>query len=382
LALCSCKEPREGRSSDERNLTFSRCSQMPLKETEERMSLKQKPRWRPTGVYVHWTTVIIAVFVTLGILGYLIYLGYGLEWTGLGQAREPKDVRAAKTLWDWLALFIVPVMLAGGGFLLNRWQKERDEAIQQAQKEREEIAANQRAQDEALRAYLDQMSNLIVDQKMREAPKDSDTHRLAQARTIAILLGLDQDRKKRPLKLLYELSLIVKEDPIIKLKNAGLDTADLSEITLHDACLREADLRCADLRGADLKGTELTRADLRGANLSDANLSDASLAGANLLPYDENNPSKLNASNLSNGTDPRQIDLSDGQLVRTKMDGAYLSGADLSGAYLTGVEGVTNEQLERQAYSLKGATMPDGQKYEDWFKSKGSGEEGENSGHS
>jgi uncharacterized protein YjbI with pentapeptide repeats len=324
------------------------------------MSLEQKPRWRPTGVYVHWATVVVAVLVTLGILSYFVYLGYGLEWTGLGQAKVQQDVRPAKTLWEWLGLFIVPVMLAAGGFLLNRWQKERDEAIQQAQKEREAIGANQRAQDEALRAYLDQMSNLIVDQKMREAPEDSDTHRLAQARTIAILLGLDQDRKKRPLKLIYELRLILRERPIIKLENAGLDTADLSEMTLHDACLREADLRCADLKGADLKGTDLTRADLRGANLTDANLSDASLAGANLLPYDKNNPAKLNASNLSNGTDPSEIDLSNSQLVRTKMDGAYLSGADLSSAYLTGVKGVTNEQLERQAYSLKGTTMPDG----------------------
>jgi hypothetical protein len=33
--------------------------------------------------------------------------------------------------------------------------------------------------------------------------------------------------------------------------------------------------------------------------------------------------------------------------------------------------GVTNEQLQQQAASLKGATMPDGQKYEDWLKSKG-----------
>jgi hypothetical protein len=40
---------------------------------------------------------------------------------------------------------------------------------------------------------------------------------------------------------------------------------------------------------------------------------------------------------------------------------------------------VANEQLERQAYSLKGVTMPDGQKYEDWLKRKGREETGENS---
>jgi hypothetical protein len=50
-----------------------------------------------------------------------------------------------------------------------------------------------------------------------------------------------------------------------------------------------------------------------------------------------------------------------------------ISGADLSNAI-----GVTNEQLEEQAWSLEGATMPGGQKYEDWLKSKGHGEDGEN----
>jgi hypothetical protein len=53
-----------------------------------------------------------------------------------------------------------------------------------------------------------------------------------------------------------------------------------------------------------------------------------------------------------------------------------LSGADLSGA-----EGITNEELDQQAASLKGTTMPDGQMYEDWLKSKGRGD-GEHSGPS
>jgi hypothetical protein len=282
-----------------------------------------------------------------------------------------------ETLWEWLGLLVVPAMLAAGGFLLNRLQKQHEDRIQQqqkdheeqierAQREREEAAAIQRAQDEALRAYLDQMSDLMVDRKMRTKPEDPDLRRLAQARTLAILLGLDRDRKRLPLKLIYELSLIMKEEPILDLKNAGLDTADLSEITLHDACLREADLRLANLRGADLKGSDLGGADLRGANLSDANLSDTVLAGANLLPYDETQPAKLNAPGLSNGADPSDIVPSNDHLRPTNLSGANLSNADLSGTYLTGTE-VSKEQLV-ECKSLKGATMPDGQKYQDWLR--------------
>lgn len=299
-------------------------------------------------------TVLVAVVITLALL---VYLGYSTEWTGFGQTEVAGEVQPANTLWEWLGLLIVPLMLAIGGFLLNRWQVRREDQAQQAEKERAELAAKQRAQDEALRAYLDQMSNLMVDRKMREDPAGSDTHRLAQARTIAILLGLDEDRKRRPLKLIYELSLIPKDNPILDLSNAGLDTADLSEITLRDACLKKADLRRAQLQGADLRGTDLTGADLRGADLTDANLSDTCLADANLLPYDTENPAKLNAPNLSNGADPRRdVDLSNGHMIRTNLTGANLSNADLSGALLTGAL-VTREQLSA-CKSLEHAVLP------------------------
>jgi uncharacterized protein YjbI with pentapeptide repeats len=69
------------------------------------------------------------------------------------------------------------------------------------------------------------------------------------------------------------------------------------------------------------------------------------------------------------------------------LSGADLSGADLGGAYLTDAnlsdaKGVTNEELEQQALSLVDATMPNGQKYEDWLESEERGEDGEDSGSS
>src|SRR5215213_2251069 len=328
------------------------------------MSLEPQPRWQPRRG-VQWLTVIVAVAVTLGIL---IYIGYGLQWTGFGPTRAGDSVQPPKTLWEWLGLLIVPAMLAVGAFWINQLQKQHEDRIQEAQKEREETAAIQRAQDEALGAYLDQMSDLIVDREMRRKTDDPDLRRLAQARTLAILLGLDQDRKRRPLRLIYELCLIMKEEPILNLKNAGLDTADLSEITLHNACLREVDLRLANLSGADLKGSDLREADLRGANLSDANLSDTVLVGANLLPYDKIQPAKLNAPNLLNGADPSNIDSSNDHLTPTNLGGADLQNADLSGAYLTGAE-VSEEQLDT-CKSLQAATMTDGRKYEEWLRDK------------
>jgi uncharacterized protein YjbI with pentapeptide repeats len=316
------------------------------------LEVSRNPRW-----------VMLVLVGVAGLVGVFVH-GYLAkpEWVGV----------ADKTLWDWMQLLIVPLMLAGGGFLLNsRTQQYHEELVYQREKEREETAAIQRAQDETLRAFLAQMNRLIIEGHLREEPENSPERRLAQAWTLQTLLGLDRDRKRRPLRVIYELDLISKDNPIISLENAGLDTADLSEIALHDACLRGADLRLANLMGADLKGSDLREADLRGALLSDANLRDAVLVGANLLPYDKTQPAKLNAPNLLSAADPSNIDSSNDHLTPSNLRGADLSNADLSGAYLTGA-GVSEEQLDT-CKSLQGATMPNGQQYEDWLKSKENG---------
>jgi uncharacterized protein YjbI with pentapeptide repeats len=50
----------------------------------------------------------------------------------------------------------------------------------------------------------------------------------------------------------------------------------------------------------------------------------------------------------------------------------------LSGANLRGADTffVSSKQLAQQAKSLEGATMPNGQKYEDWLKDREGREEG------
>jgi len=75
------------------------------------------------------------------------------------------------------------------------------------------------------------------------------------------------------------------------------------------------------------------------------------------------------------------IDLRRVTMRNVNLSGAQLSEADLQDADLQDAN-VTDEQLA-DAMSLKGATMPNGQKYEDWLKDKeGSAEEGKNSGSS
>jgi hypothetical protein len=224
--------------------------------------------WRPSRDQWLWALRVVLVLALLP--GVLTLVG------------SPFGV----TLWNWLDLLIVPVVLAVGGYLFSRSERQATEA-----------AAERRAQDEALQAYLDQMSNMLVPNQdqpslYKARPGDSLSS-VARARTLSVLPRLDGHRKARVVQFLYESGLAHKSRP----------------------------------------ASSLTNADLRRAYLVDANLEGVHLEGTNLL--------------------------------ETNLEGAE----------------VTQERLD-QAQSLEGATMPNGQKYEDWLKSKGGGEDGENSGPS
>ena len=180
-----------------------------------------------------------------------------------------------------------------------------------AQTQHELAGAHVRAQDEAIQQYLDQMSNLLVVEKMREKPPESDLFMLAEARTLAVLLKLDGDRKRVPLKLIARLELINVGQPIPKSQERWLERCRSARAYLAQ-CLpnggRPEGYRPHGRR-AFPSGTCITRLTFRGADLRRAILTDASLAHSNLVPYDRRNPALLNVLHLRNGSDPSQLDM-------------------------------------------------------------------------
>jgi cell division protein FtsB len=99
-----------------------------------------------------------------------------------------------KTVWDWLALLIVPVVLVGFGLWFTAQQDQRQQQMEDQRAEAERELAEQRAQDEALQAYLDQMSQLVLDRRLLEVEQGDPVHTLAQARTSTAILRLDAQR--------------------------------------------------------------------------------------------------------------------------------------------------------------------------------------------
>jgi uncharacterized protein YjbI with pentapeptide repeats len=294
-----------------------------------------------------WASGII-VF-TLGVLLILIRSGYAYRWTGFGQSKVTNAVQPYKTLWDWLDLLIIPIVLAVGGFLFNRSENQATQS-----------AAERRAQDEALQAYMDQMTQLLTDnvRPLRGAQPGDDLSTAARAHTLTVLPRLDGSRKASILSFLYESDLIGRQHTVIELKRADLRGVRLSVI---------------ELSGVNLSGVDLREADLGGANLNNADLRRANLSGHNLLTTRLHN-ADLREANLENTVAPKATiawsDLRGADLSGRNLTFAILRDADLRDANLSGVKGITMEKLNQQAKSLKGATMPNGKKYEEWLQDK------------
>jgi hypothetical protein len=291
---------------------------------------QQQSRRRPSRRQVTWIGIgVVAVLVLFAAI--VVFGGYYFEWKWTGY---PK-----RTPWDWTDLLIVPVVLAIGGYLFTSSQNRATQA-----------AAERRAQDDALQAYLDRIEQLVTDKDLLNE-RDTNTLRpLARAHTLTVLGGLDGQRKRTVVRFLYEAGLIYNDHPdqprVIALEGADLTEADLGGMGLCTHVMHGGDLvGVTDLNArAEKLGVYPMEIAQPSATI---NLMDVDLSGANL----------------------RGADLAGAELLNADLSGADLSGANLTEAHLRYAR-ISEQQLDEQCKILVGATMPNGQLYEDWLKDK------------
>ncbi|WP_218031061.1 pentapeptide repeat-containing protein [Dictyobacter aurantiacus] len=316
---------------------------------------------------IWWQKIQQHPFIVMGIIVPLMALlvlalavhRWGWNWTGFAPYFSPpgtqyNDVPRGKTLWDWLGLLIIPLMLALGGFWLNERDKDRDKRVaeQQYKADCETRADNHR--EAMLQTYFEKMAELLLEKKLRDAEEEEEVRKIARVRTFIVLRRLDVMRKAAIIRGLHDFGLIDKDKSVVSLNGAHLSGVDLSGVPISRAHLGGADLSKANLSRAKLSEADLSEADLSEADLSRANLSGANLSEANLSEVDLSR-ANLSEANLS-GADLSGTDLFEADLSRANLSGTDLSGADLSNAI------VTEEQL-KEARSLQGTIMPDGSKH-------------------
>ncbi|MBW4444960.1 MAG: pentapeptide repeat-containing protein [Plectolyngbya sp. WJT66-NPBG17] len=263
------------------------------------------------------------------------------NWTGF----------KGKTGWDFLQLLIVPAVLSIAAF-----------GFQQISKDNEQRLTDDRARQETLSKYLDQMSELLINKGLRKSKPSSEVFILAQARTTTALRGLNVERQNLIIEFLRSSDLLHPKNKTGLLEKIYLNGANLSKAYLYNANLSKASLYNANLSKASLDSANLSKALLFGANLSYARLSEANLSNANLIGANLSNAGLLEA-NLSNAN-LSGVNLSNAHLSRANLSNANLLGVNLNKASLyeanlIDVEYVTQAQLD-QARLCK-TTLPTGE---------------------
>jgi hypothetical protein len=169
------------------------------------------------------------------------------RWTGF----------RGRTVWDWLQMLVVPLMLVAVGFWFTTQQEVRQQQIE-----------DQRSQDTALQAYFDGMTNLLIDEQgtqLRKLEPDTEVQRLIQARTETLFAILDKDREVSVVLFLARSDVIPKGDPLVSLAGIDLSFIDLRGIDLSDTSLAASNLAHAILTNANLSNSDLRNADLSEA---------------------------------------------------------------------------------------------------------------------
>src|ERR1700686_3283352 len=155
----------------------------------------QKIRQRRSVIII--TTGIIVVAIALIIVGYLFdwsgFNGYtqvsivhALSGPAAGTVTRTEAFQPGKSLWDWLQLIIIPVVLAIGGFWFNQVQKNREEKAteRRAQVDREIALDNQR--ETKLEEYFDKISELVFNHGLLQSKKGDPARIIARARTLSV----------------------------------------------------------------------------------------------------------------------------------------------------------------------------------------------------
>ena len=150
------------------------------------------------------------------------------------------------------------------GVVIGQYLTQRRHS--QALRQTAELEAQQ-AHEAALEKYVEHLGKLLTEQQLRHAAADDHLRAVARAHTLAVLEGLDPDRKRVLLGLLHESNLIHLDKPIISLLGANLKGANLKEANLQKALFAGANLQGANLEKANLQeATALTQEQLEHAS--------------------------------------------------------------------------------------------------------------------
>lgn len=250
-----------------------------------------------------------------------LILGYvWADWTGLEN----------KNLWDWLELFLIPLVLAIVGILFTTAENRTEREISQDQLE-----------ENILSSYIDKIEEILANERVKELKDHPELVKIIEGKTLAALRRLSLTRKEILIRFLSDRNL----HKSIYLSNIDLNDAELSFMDLTEAKLQgdfqRAELFFSSLKKSDFHGSDFTDASFRVSLLEEANLSGTELVRANFTAPITMSPggANLEGANLESadlqeanlyGTNLKNVNLRHAILRKADLRAADLRGADLT----------------------------------------------------
>jgi hypothetical protein len=290
------------------------------------------------------------VWILAGVLGFLVFLlvGYRFlsQYTGFGEhvvketetfeyrngedkppvkTSESVEKVTPRTFWDWMTILTISAVIGVVALMYANRQAAEQQELQELQ-----------VMDDAVQAYLDHMTQIMLDDRnpLPASGSESAAGKAARAWTLTALNRLDGEHNQSVITFVKESGLVTFETSrgqkgdVLRLDDADLSGANLENNELGGFNLRYADLPRANLHDATLSVANLTFADLSNADLTGAELRDTSLVFANL--------------------------------DRADLKNADLRHADLRGAYLKTAKNLTQEQVDQASEGNAATSLPDG----------------------
>jgi hypothetical protein len=126
----------------------------------------------------HRVAIEVVGIVFVVVIG-LIIAGYWFDWTGFngfntvstahisggpsaGVTTRTEEYQPGKTLWDWLQLLIIPLVLAVAALLFNLATTRTEQEIATQRYEQDKSIALDKQREDLLQTYLDRMSELLL----------------------------------------------------------------------------------------------------------------------------------------------------------------------------------------------------------------------------
>lgn len=298
---------------------------------------------------INSVVIFILILISLPIFAALMIQISRFNWSGFQEKR----------LWNWLELLIVPLWLALGAFYLNYTFQQRQEKENRARIEQQDKANQERIEQDALKAYLAQMKDILIGKDAQNSTRLSENAKpVAEALTLTVLNEISGTRKGQVIRFLKRVGLIECSNTTQDCKtDISLEYANLVGADLTNANLRYVNFKKANLTNAKLDNTDLTNADFRGANLTNVSFSAANLKNSK---FDKATTKNKNLELIIALRDEKELEL----LFKKKGDKFNLSSKDFRRFNLqntdlrkTILSGVNLESANLEASNLEGVNL-------------------------